>query len=210
MSAAIRAAVSNVAAGIAPAAWIAAGSPPRKLTTTGLSSRPAAARTFAVTDSAGGFEIRTITARARVCGEPLETGQHHRPADSLVEVAAADADRLGHPRPQPVDQAADLLEPRPGRADEADRAASDDVREPQRDAVEDRRPAIGPHHQESLAPGDRLELDLVLDRHVVAEQEDVHPMLERLERLGRGVGPGCRDQRQIRLRRPLRRPRRSS
>ena len=48
-----------------------------------------------------------------------------------------------------------------------------------------------------MLPGDRLQLDLVLDRHVVAEEEDVEPALQRLERLGRRVGPGRRHEGEV-------------
>ena len=63
------------------------------------------------------------------------------------------------------------------------------VGEPERHAVEDRGAAVRAHDEQALARGERLELDLVLDRDVVAEQEDVEAPLERLERLGRRIGP---------------------
>ncbi len=56
-------------------------------------------------------------------------GEHHHAADPLVEVAPADADRLGHARTRAMDQAAHLLEPGTGRADQPDRAAPDGIGE---------------------------------------------------------------------------------
>ena len=74
----IAAAASNVPAGIAPAASIAAGSPPRKLMTTGLPTCRVASSTRAATDAAGGFEIRTMTA------VPGSAARRSRPASIIV------------------------------------------------------------------------------------------------------------------------------
>ena len=132
-----------------------------------------------------------------VGGEPLQPVQHHRAADTLVEVATADPDRLRHAGAGPMDEAAHLLEPGTRCGDEADGPAANSVREAERDAVDDRRPAVGPHEQQALPSGDRLELDLVLQWDVVTEQEDVEAALERLHRLGRGVRTGRGDEREI-------------
>jgi hypothetical protein len=60
--------------------------------------------------------------------------------------------------------------------------------------------AVRADDEHALADGEVLELQLVGDRHVVAEEEDVKTTLERLERLERlrrRVGPRCRDQREV-------------
>jgi hypothetical protein len=54
--------------------------------------------------------------------------------------------------------------------------------------IQDGRAAVGSHHEQALLAGEALQLDLLLDRHVVAEEEDVEAALERLERLRRRVG----------------------
>src|SRR5581483_4674501 len=109
-------------------------------------------------------------------------------ADLLLEVAAPGAERVAHPGPGAVNQDADLLHPAPGGADQADPARADDVGEAEADAVDDRGPAVGPHHQQATRAAPPLERDLVLERDVVAEEDDVQALQQRLARLGRGVG----------------------
>ena len=206
---AIVAAASNVAAGIAPAAADRGRIAAQEVDDDRFPDGAAAARTSSATDAAGGFEIRTISSVPGSAASRSSAGQHHRAADSLVQIAPADADRLRDAGAVAVDQAAHLLQAGPGRADQADRAAPDGVGEPERHAVEDRGPAVRAHHQQALCPGQRLQLDLVLDRDVVAEEEHVEAALERLERLRRRRT--CRAWRSRRgWRRPRRRLRRAS
>ena len=73
----------------------------------------------------------------------------------------------------------------------------DRVGETEWHAAQDGRPTVGAHQQQSLAARERLQLDLVLDRDVVAEQKDVQSALEGFERLGGGEGARRRDQRQV-------------
>ena len=71
------------------------------------------------------------------------------------------------------------------------------VGEAQRHAADDRGPAVGAHDEQAALASEQLQLDLVVDRDVVAEQEDVEAVLERLERFGRGVAAGRRDEREV-------------
>src|SRR5262249_37619444 len=91
-------------------------------------------------------------------------------------------------------QAGRLLEAGAGGADQADPPGPDGVGEAEWDAVQDGGPAVRAHDQATLPEGEPLEQDLVLDRHVVAEEEDVEAALEGLQRLGGGGGAGRRDQ----------------
>ena len=87
-------------------------------------------------------------ARVLVGGQQLERRPRHQPADLGAQVAAADADRVRDAHPGGVEQAAHLLDAGPGRADDPDRPAPDRVREPERDAVDDRGAAVGAHEQQ--------------------------------------------------------------
>src|SRR6185295_1339384 len=103
-----------------------------------------------------------------------------------IEITPADADRLRDAVAETVDEADDLLQPRAGGGDEADAPAAHHVGEAERHAVEDGGAAVRPHEQPALAEGQALELELVGERHVVAEEEDVQAALERLERFRGG------------------------
>ena len=151
------------------------GSPPRKLTTTGLPAPPAAARTGSATD-ARPAAWRSGRSRSVPGSAPsaLERREHHRAADPLVEIAAADADRLRDARAEPIDQAAHLLQAGPGRADQADRARAgrrwrSPSGTPSRIAV----PQSGPITAGPCAPASALSSISSSTGDVVAEQEDV-------------------------------------
>ena len=72
-----------------------------------------------------------------------------------------------------------------------------DVGEAERNAVDDGGAAIGSHHHQVVVARVRLERQLALGRHVVAEQHDIHAEPQRLHRLGGGVVARHRDQREI-------------
>ena len=101
------------------------------------------------------------------------------------------------PDAQAVDQAGDLLQAGAGGGDHADRPAPHHVGEAERHAVDDRRAAVGTHHQQAAALRVALERDLVGDRHVVAEEHDVEAEAERLHRLGGRIFARHRDQREV-------------
>ena len=88
-------------------------------------------------------------ARAGIRREQLQARTRHQPADLGRQVAAADADRVRDADVRGVEQAAHLLDARPGGADDPDRPAGDRVGEPERDAVDDRRAAVGPHEEQA-------------------------------------------------------------
>ena len=134
----------------------------------------------------------------RVGDEALERGQHHHAADALVEVAAADPDRLrDRPprtrssrqvtccRPVPVAPTRPIAPRRTALAKPSGTPSR--IAVPQSGPITSRPFGAGPGP--SARPRPR--------RHVVAEEEDVQPALERLERLGGGIGAGRRDQRQV-------------
>jgi hypothetical protein len=96
-----------------------------------------------------------------------------------------------------VNAARHFLQSGTGRGDEADVAAAHDVREAERNAVDDRRAAIGPHDEQLARRGVALDHALVVDADVVREQHHVQSGRERLQRLGGRVIAGHRDQREI-------------
>ena len=153
----------------------------------------------------GGLGDQDDDARPRVGREALDASLHHEAAHALVEVVAAHADHLRAALAEAIDEAADLLEPRAGGADEADGPAPDGIGEAERHAVEDRGAAVRAHDEELLLRGEPLEEGLVGDGDVVAEDEDVEPALERLERLRGRVGARGRDDGEIGVRELARR-----
>ena len=83
------------------------------------------------------------------------------------------ADHLRAALAELVDETADLLEARAGSADEADAPAPHGIGEAQRHAVENGGAAVRTHDEKVLLRGESLEQDLVGDRDIVAEEEDV-------------------------------------
>ena len=78
------------------------------------------------------------------------------------------------------EEAGQLLDTGAGGADDPDSTPGHRVAESEADAVQDGRPAVGPHEEQ--LPPDRLllEEDLVRDRDVVREAEDVQSLGERV------------------------------
>ena len=111
----------------------------------------------------------------------------HDPADVRRQVAPADADDLRHADAGAIEQDRDLLRAGPGGGHDPDRAGLDHVHEAQADAAEHRRAALRAHHQQAALGAALLERDLVVHRHVVREQEDVHAGGQRAVRLERRV-----------------------
>ena len=72
------------------------------------------------------------------------------------QVVAAGADGVRDAGAEPVDAGGDLLRAGARGADHADRAAPHDVGEAERNAVDDRRAAVGPHDQEVALAASRL------------------------------------------------------
>ena len=93
----------------------------------------------------------------------------------------------------------ELLGAGAGGADDADVARADDVREGERDVVDDRGAAVGAHHEQLLGDGFLLEALLLLDRDVVAEEHDVDVVVEALVRDAGGILAGDGDDRQVEL-----------
>ena len=131
---------------------------------------------------------------------PREHGQGqrgHRAPDLGREIAAAHADAVRDTftqRGQPRD---DGLQPGAGGRHAADAPARNDVGEPETDAGEIGGAAVGPHAQQAPRGGQALELHLLRQRHVIAEEEHVQAVAQRGPRLQRGVGPRHRDHREV-------------
>ena len=116
-----------------------------------------------------------------------------QPADLGGQVASADAERRGHADARVVEQRRAAAgsrcrtrrrcRPGPG---------CDDVGEAEAEAADDGGAAVGPHHQQAALGRDPLERDLLLDRHVVAEQHHVGAGVERVHRLDGRAGAGRR------------------
>jgi hypothetical protein len=71
------------------------------------------------------------------------------------------------------------------------------VPDAERNAVDDRGPAVGPHDQQAPGAGEGLEGQFLRDRHVVGKQHHVQAEFQRLQRLGGGVVAGDRYQREV-------------
>ena len=121
----------------------------------------------------------------------------HDPADVGRQVAPADADDLRHADAGRVEQAGRLLGAGAGGGDDADRAGGDDVREAEADVAEHRGPAAGTHDEQPQRLAALLELELVVERDVVGEEEDVHAGAERAVRFERRVLAGDGDDRDV-------------
>ena len=142
-----------------------------KPSTTGLPVASAASLIAAATSGSGGLEITTIACVSGSCAEQLEAAPHHQPADARVQVAPADADRVRDADPRRVEQAADLLRAGARRADDAHRPALDGVGEAERDAVDDRRAAVGAHEQQAALERAALERGLLTSRLTPSEKQ---------------------------------------
>ena len=102
-----------------------------------------------------------------------------------------------------MDEHRELLQAGSGSRDHPDVPAPHPVGEGERHPVDDRGAAIRSHDQEPAPAGLALELDLVLHRHVVAEEQNVQAQPQRAPRLVRGEGARNRDQREVRARQRL-------
>ena len=168
---------------------------PSSAISTGVDSPAASSRISSATSSAGGLETSTISSTAGSASSRRDRLAGRQPADLGAEVAAADAQRRGDPDAGVVEQREQLLAAGAGRGDDADRPGRDDVGEAQPDAVEDGGPAVGSHDEQAALGGVPLERELLLDRHVVAEDHHVAAGLERVHGLDERRRAGHRDQR---------------
>ena len=128
--------------------------------------------------------------------ERVEGGE---PADLGLQVAAADAEHVRDADAGHVEQARDLLGAGAAGRHHPDRSRPDDVGEAERDAGDDRRAAVGAHHQDAGVVRRPLERHLVLDRDAVGEDEHAAAGGDGVGGLGDGVLAGHRDDRERRL-----------
>jgi hypothetical protein len=127
-----------------------------------------------------------------------ERVERREPADGLREVAAPDTEDVRDADPGHVEQAGDLLGAGARRGDQADRPGADDVGEAERDAGDDRRPAVGAHDEDAGVVGGPLQRDLVLDGDAVGEDQHAAAGGDRVGGLRDGVRAGHRDDRERR------------
>ena len=120
-------------------------------------------------------------------------GAGHPSADLWGQVASADADDLADSHAPAIEQRHGLLGARAGGSDHADGPGPDRVREPQANAPEHRRSGARTHQQPATGQRVILERHFLVDRHVVAEQQDVQVGRESLVGGQRGVVPGHGD-----------------
>ena len=111
-------------------------------------------------------------------------------ADCVGEVAPAHAEAVTDADAGAVEQTHHLLGAGARGSDDAYRPRAQDIGEPQPDTADRSGAAVGTHHQKPAAGALVLEPDLLLDRHVVAEQHDGYARFERIHRLGEGVLTG--------------------
>ena len=152
----------------------------------------------AATSSAGGLETTTTSSTAGSASRRRSASRVDEPADLGGQVAAADAERGGDADAGVVEQREQLLAAGAGRGDDADRPGRDGVGEAEAEAADDRGAAVGAHDQQAALGGGPLERDLLLERHVVAEDHHVAAGVEGVHRLDEGARAGHRDQRERR------------
>ena len=162
---------------------------PEQREMTGVASRSVYAVIDAATSSAGGLETSTIT-RRRGRRRAVERSRVERPPTVGGQVAPADAERRGDADAGVVEQGEHLLgsrcpRPRRCRRVRARRRWRSPARPRRRPRC--RSPAPSPA---ARAPRRALEGDLLLDRHVVAEDHHVAAGLEGVHRLHAALGPG--------------------
>ena len=133
----------------------------------------------------------------RIFAQQLDRLKRCDAADSRVHVAATGANRLADSLARLVQQAGDLLQAGSRGTDQADAPTAHEVREPQPDAVQDCGAAIGSHDQQVVRAGKAFQVDFILDRDVVREQEHVQAIDQRLASFPGCVRAGYRDQRQV-------------
>jgi hypothetical protein len=109
--------------------------------------------------------------RAGVRVEGFERRVGGAASDRRRQVAAADAQAVAGSDPGRGQQAHHLLRPGAGRRHQADRPGPHHVGEAVADAVQDDGPAVGPHDQQAASPRLLLEPELLIQRHVVAEDD---------------------------------------
>ena len=121
------------------------------------------------------------------------------PPDRIGQIAPSDPDSVRDAGAGAREQHRHFLQSGPRRRDHPHPAAGNDVRERERRPGDVRGPAVGSHHQQSARVGALLERTLRFPRHVVAEQHHVQPTVERVPRLAGRVGPGGRDEHEVRI-----------
>ena len=170
------------------------------MTTTRLSLASAAESTLAATSGEGGLDTSTIT---EVPGSPSSAA---RPCSMEMPPMASARSWPPVPRAWEIPirfwcaRTVTSWVPVPERTDHPDRSAAHHVGEAERDAVHDRRPAVGPHHHQIDLAGVLLERQFRFWSHVVAEDHHVQAQPQRLDGFGRGVVARHRDQREVQSR----------
>ena len=132
-------------------------------------------------------------------GQQLEAERRHQPAHRLGQIATAHADPVRDSLAEGGHVGGDGLQACAGGGHAADPAARDDVGEAESHAPEVRGAAVRAHAQEPAAGGEPFEGHLVLDGHVVAEQEYVEALAQCRPRLAGGLGSGHGHERQVGL-----------
>ncbi len=157
-----------------------------------------------------GFEISGDDPGRRVCFQHIQAHEGRDPAHRIRQIVAARADGMRNPAAGLVDQAGELLDAGAGRPDHAHRPAADPVGEADPHAADQAGAAVRAHHQPAAGAGQLLELHFLLQGDIVAEEENMLALLQRLARFPGGVGPGHRDHHQVGLRMSAQRQPRST
>ena len=110
------------------------------------------------------------------------------------QVAAANTERGGDPDTDMVEQGEELLAAGARRSDDADRPGRHRVGEAETETADDRSAAVRPHHEQVPLLSGLLEHELLVERHVVAEDHHVVACVERVHRLDERAGARDRDE----------------
>ncbi len=141
----------------------------------------------------------------RIVGQRLQCRQRHHAADFGGQIAAADADPVRDALAQCREPGHDRLQTGSGGCHATDPAALHDVEKAESLAAQIGRSAVRPHAQKSTFEGLLLQLDLGLQRDVVAEQEHIEVAVKRAPGFRRRVLTGHGDGRQVGIGHPAQR-----
>ena len=172
-----------------------AGRAPRSASSTGVRQRRGVLR-----ERGGDLVGRAAWRRARPARRRGRRRAGAAPRGWTAPPTSADRSRPPTPRAWPTptpawsSSASSCWQPVPEAATMPTGPGEAALAKPSPSAADDGGAAVGPHHQQAALGGGPLEGDLLLDRHVVAEDHHVAAGVEGVHRLDERAGAGHRDQ----------------
>ena len=111
---------------------------------------------------------------------PADTGLHGDTADLGIQIPSAGADNIGNTQAALFNDAANFLGAGTGSTHNTDGAAADDGACSQRHAANEGNAGIGAHDQLSQGLTQQLQFQFLLQRNIVAENEQIHSLRQSL------------------------------